>query len=48
LAAHRIKGRESDSQITFYNNNAGMGVVDVTLAAYVYRLAVEHSLAREL
>lgn len=48
LAAHKIKGRETDSQITFYNNNAGMGVMDVTLAAYVYRLAVEHSLGREL
>lgn len=48
LAARKVKGRETNSQITFYNNNAGMGVVDVTLAAYIYRLAMEHSLGSEL
>jgi ornithine cyclodeaminase/alanine dehydrogenase-like protein (mu-crystallin family) len=48
LAAAKVKGRENHSQITFYNNNAGMGVVDVTLAAYVYHLAREHGLGKEI
>lgn len=48
LVSGKIAGRTSAAQITFYNNNAGMGVVDVTLAAHVYRLAREHGLGREL
>jgi ornithine cyclodeaminase/alanine dehydrogenase-like protein (mu-crystallin family) len=48
LVAGKTSGRTNDSQITFYNNNAGMGVVDVSLAAHVYRLAKAHGLAREL
>ena len=48
LAVGKVKGRENNSQITFYNNNAGMGVVDVTVAAHVYRLAKEHGLGQEI
>ena len=48
LVAGKTGGRKSAAQITFYNNNAGMGVVDVSLAAYIYRLAKEHGLGREL
>ena len=48
LIAGQVRGRESPSQITFYNNNAGMGVVDVGLAAHVYRLALDHGLLKEI
>jgi ornithine cyclodeaminase/alanine dehydrogenase-like protein (mu-crystallin family) len=48
LVAGRVKGRDSESEITFYNNNAGMGVVDVGLAAHVYRLAVDNGLGKEI
>lgn len=48
LVAGKTGGRKSASEITFYNNNAGMGVVDVSLAAHVYRLAKERGLGREL
>ena len=48
LVAGKTGGRKSASQITFYNNNAGMGVVDVSLAAHVYRLAKERGLGQEL
>lgn len=48
LVAGRVKGRDSESEITFYNNNAGMGVVDVGLAAHVYRLAVDNGLGQEI
>jgi ornithine cyclodeaminase/alanine dehydrogenase-like protein (mu-crystallin family) len=48
LVTGKTAGRKNPSEITFYNNNAGMGVVDVSLAAHVYRLAKEHGLGREL
>lgn len=48
LVAGKIRGREHPTQITFYNNNAGMGVVDVGLAAHVYRLALENGLGKEI
>jgi ornithine cyclodeaminase/alanine dehydrogenase-like protein (mu-crystallin family) len=48
LVTGKAAGRKNESEITFYNNNAGMGVVDVSLAAHVYRLAREHGLGREL
>jgi alanine dehydrogenase len=48
LVTGEIEGRKNRSEITFYNNNAGMGVVDVSLAAHVYRLAKEHGLGRNL
>jgi len=48
LATGKIAGRKNGSEVTFYNNNAGMGVVDVSLAAYVYQRAKQHGLAREL
>lgn len=48
LVAGKVKGRGNGSQITFYNNNAGMGVVDVALAAHVYRLALDHGLVKEI
>ena len=48
LVAGKSVGRKSASEITFYNNNAGVGVVDVSLAAHVYRLAKERGLGQEL
>ena len=48
LLAGKVKGRTDPSQITFYNNNAGMGAVDVTLAALVYKAAREHNLGKEI
>jgi ornithine cyclodeaminase/alanine dehydrogenase-like protein (mu-crystallin family) len=48
LVLGKTKGREKDSQITLYNNNAGMGVVDVALAGHVYRLARDQGLYKEI
>jgi ornithine cyclodeaminase/alanine dehydrogenase-like protein (mu-crystallin family) len=48
LLAGKVKGRTEPSQITFYNNNAGMGAADVTLAALVYKAAREHNLGKEI
>lgn len=48
LVTRKVAGRKNESEITFYNNNAGMGIVDVSLAAHVYRLAKDHGLGREL
>lgn len=48
LLAGKVRGREHPTQITFYNNNAGMGVVDVGLAAHVYHLALENGLGKEV
>jgi alanine dehydrogenase len=48
LLAGNVKGRTNSSQITFYNNNAGMGAADVTLAALVYKVAREHDLGKEI
>ena len=48
LVAGKSGGRKNASEITFYNNNAGMGVVDVSLAAHVYRLGKERGLGQEL
>jgi ornithine cyclodeaminase/alanine dehydrogenase-like protein (mu-crystallin family) len=48
LLAGNVQGRTDPSQITFYNNNAGMGAADVTLAALVYKAARENSLGKEI
>jgi ornithine cyclodeaminase/alanine dehydrogenase-like protein (mu-crystallin family) len=48
LVAGKVKGRTDPSQITFYNNNAGMGAADVTLAALVYKAAREHNIGKEI
>lgn len=48
LLAGKVKGRNDSSQITFFNNNAGMGAADVTLAALVYKAAREHNLGKEI
>ena len=48
LVTGKTAGRKNGSEITFYNNNAGMGIVDVSLAAHVYRLAKEYGLGQEL
>ena len=48
LVAGKTGGRKTASEISFYNNNAGMGVVDVSLAAHVYRLAVDNGLGKEI
>jgi ornithine cyclodeaminase/alanine dehydrogenase-like protein (mu-crystallin family) len=48
LVTGKAAGRKSEVEITFYNNNAGMGIVDVSLAAYVYRMAEKHGLGLTL
>jgi ornithine cyclodeaminase/alanine dehydrogenase-like protein (mu-crystallin family) len=48
LLAGKVPGRSDASQITFYNNNAGMGAADVTLAALVYKAAREHDMGKEI
>jgi alanine dehydrogenase len=48
LLTGKVKGRTDPSQITFYNNNAGMGAADVTLAALVYKAAREQNLGKEI
>jgi ornithine cyclodeaminase/alanine dehydrogenase-like protein (mu-crystallin family) len=48
LVTRKGAGRKNELEITFYNNNAGIGIVDVSLAAHVYRMAKEHGLGREL
>jgi ornithine cyclodeaminase/alanine dehydrogenase-like protein (mu-crystallin family) len=48
LLSGKVRGRTDRSQITFYNNNAGMGAADVTLAALVYKAAREHNLGKEI
>jgi ornithine cyclodeaminase/alanine dehydrogenase-like protein (mu-crystallin family) len=48
LLAGNVKGRTDPAQITFYNNNAGMGAADVTLAALVFKAAREHNLGKEI
>jgi ornithine cyclodeaminase/alanine dehydrogenase-like protein (mu-crystallin family) len=48
LLVGKVNGRTDPSQITFYNNNAGMGAADVTLAALVYKAAREQNLGKEI
>jgi ornithine cyclodeaminase/alanine dehydrogenase-like protein (mu-crystallin family) len=48
LVAGNVEGRTDPSQITFYNNNAGMGAADVTLAALVYKAARERDIGKEI
>ena len=48
LVTGKLAGRKNGSEVTFYNNNAGIGIVDVSLAAHVYRLAKERDLGQEL
>jgi alanine dehydrogenase len=48
LLTDKVQGRTDPSQITFYNNNAGMGAADVTLAALVYKAAREQNLGKEI
>jgi ornithine cyclodeaminase/alanine dehydrogenase-like protein (mu-crystallin family) len=48
LLVGKAPGRTSSHQITLFGNNSGMGVVDVAIAALIYKKAVAKGIGAEL
>lgn len=44
----KFPGRRGESEITFYQNNAGQGIADLALAIKYYELARKHGLGTEI
>ncbi len=44
----KVPGRTSETEITFYQNNAGQGIADLALAIKYYELAKKHGLGTEI
>jgi ornithine cyclodeaminase/alanine dehydrogenase-like protein (mu-crystallin family) len=44
----KVPGRTSETEITFYQNNAGQGIADLALAIKYYKLAKKHGLGTEI